>query len=136
MPQRLRSSLRLPSQLTGRLQRSLDLGTPRQAPLQLLDPAERPLQPGLLLSLLLVRFGVVGEAGQLFERLCELRDALCELRMLGGQALYLRAGVAQLSQTVAAGAGRFEVSVGGGHRALDAGFELLQVGPGLLEHFE
>src|SRR5215210_3272240 len=51
-------------------------------------------------------------------------------------ALYLRTAVTQLSQAVAAGAGRFEVGFARSLCAGDAGFELLHVGPGLLECFE
>src|ERR671912_6346 len=57
-PQILRRSLRLASAGAGCLQRSLHLWARREAPFQLLDPAERPLQPVLLLPLRFVTFGV------------------------------------------------------------------------------
>ena len=56
--------------------------------------------------------------------------------MLVGEALYLRAGVAQLPQAVAARAKRPEVLFGGRLGAGDAVFDLPQLGPGLLERFE
>ena len=68
-PQLLRRSLRFLSQLAGCLQAPLDLWPRREAPLQLLDPAERPLQPVLLLPLHPVSFGVVGDPGEIFELL-------------------------------------------------------------------
>ena len=81
-------------------------------------------------------FGVVGDPRETFELLGELLEALCESGVLGGEALYLRAGVAQLPQPVAADAGCFEVGVAGGLRARDAGLDLLQAGSGLPERFE
>src|SRR5215207_387378 len=136
MPQLLRCSLRLLSLLAGCLQRFLDLRTPREAPLQLLDPAERPLQLGLLFPLYAMRFGVVGDPGETFDLPDKLIDALCESGVLGSESLYLRAGVAQLPQTVAADARRFEVGVARSLRACDASLDRLQVGSGFFERFE
>ena len=59
--------------------------------------------------------------GETFDLLDKLLGALCESGVLGGEALYLRAGVAQLPQTDAAGAGRLELGVARGFSACDVG---------------
>jgi hypothetical protein len=56
--------------------------------------------------------------------------------VLGGEALYCRSGVAQLSQAVGAGSRRREVPFGGNLGAGDAGFELVQVDPRLFQGFQ
>jgi hypothetical protein len=83
-----------------------------------------------------VSFGVVGDPGETFDLLDKLLDAQCESGVLASEALYLRACLAQLPQTVAADAGRFEVGVAGGLRACDAALDLLKVGSCLFELFE